>query len=164
MVVLDGEAGPWLPKGFEVIPQRGDGLDARLASAFEDVAEPAFLIGMDAPQVTPELLLSGAALLAEDGTDAVLGAAEDGGYWAVGLHEPGRDVFDGVGMSRDDTAALQRSRLAELQLTSREMPVLRDVDRFEDALHVAREATGAHFAAAVERVKENAGSSEAEVR
>ena len=35
-VVLDGPVGPWLPAGFEVLPQRGDGLDERLAAAFDD--------------------------------------------------------------------------------------------------------------------------------
>ena len=54
--VLEGEPGDWLPEGFEVIAQRGDGLDERLAHAFADVGEPAVLIGMDTPQVTPELL------------------------------------------------------------------------------------------------------------
>ena len=53
--------GPWLGDGFEVIAQRGDGLDERLAAAFDDVGGPTFLIGMDTPQVTPALLLAGAA-------------------------------------------------------------------------------------------------------
>ena len=34
-------------------PQRGDGLDERLAHAFADVGGPALLVGMDTPQVTP---------------------------------------------------------------------------------------------------------------
>ncbi|HET6551139.1 MAG TPA: DUF2064 domain-containing protein, partial [Solirubrobacter sp.] len=59
VVALDGAAGPW--PGFEVIPQRGRGLDERLAAAFEDVGGPAFLVGMDTPQVTPVLLDAGLA-------------------------------------------------------------------------------------------------------
>ena len=59
----------WLPAGFEVIPQRGDGLDERLAAAFADVGEPAFLVGMDTPQVTPALLPT--RWRACDRTDAV---------------------------------------------------------------------------------------------
>src|SRR5919204_2861516 len=47
VVALDGEPGDWLPAGFEVVPQRGNGLDERLAAAFEEVGEPAVLIGMD---------------------------------------------------------------------------------------------------------------------
>ncbi|MCX3061687.1 glycosyltransferase, partial [Streptomyces sp. GXMU-J5] len=36
VLVLAGEPGPWLPPGFDVVPQRGDGLDERIAAAFED--------------------------------------------------------------------------------------------------------------------------------
>ena len=41
VVVLDGRPGPWLPEGFEVIPQRAGGLAERLAGAFDDVGAPA---------------------------------------------------------------------------------------------------------------------------
>ncbi|MGB7806486.1 MAG: DUF2064 domain-containing protein, partial [Actinomycetota bacterium] len=53
ILALDGEPGSWLPPALEVIPQRGDGLDERLASAFDDVGGPALLVGMDTPQLTP---------------------------------------------------------------------------------------------------------------
>ncbi len=73
VLVLDGEPGPWLPRGFEVVPQRGDGLAERLAAAFADVGGPALLIGMDTPQVSPALLDDG--LRALDGADAALAPA-----------------------------------------------------------------------------------------
>jgi glycosyltransferase A (GT-A) superfamily protein (DUF2064 family) len=50
VLVLDGTPGDWLPEGFRVVPQRGDGLDERLAAAFADAGGPALLIGMDTPQ------------------------------------------------------------------------------------------------------------------
>ena len=40
VLVLEGAAGTWVPAGFDVLPQRGDGLAERLAAAFEDVGEP----------------------------------------------------------------------------------------------------------------------------
>ena len=36
VIVLDGAAGPWLPHGWRVAPQRVGGLDQRLADAFAD--------------------------------------------------------------------------------------------------------------------------------
>src|SRR5262249_58778102 len=51
LLVLDGAPGPWLPRAFNVLPQRGAGLDERLAAAFDDVGGPAVLIGMDPPPV-----------------------------------------------------------------------------------------------------------------
>jgi rSAM/selenodomain-associated transferase 1 len=149
VVVLDGRPGPWLPEGFEVLPQRGAGLDERLGAAFADVGQGALLVGMDTPQVTPDLLQRGLRMLATDGTDAVLGLAVDGGYWAIGLRTPDPLAFLRVPMSRADTGAAQRARLAELGLVVRELPVLRDVDTIDDATAVAALAPGTRFAAAV---------------
>jgi len=51
--------------GWAVVAQRGDGLAERLSAAFEDAAgdAPALLVGMDTPQVTPELLAECCAAL-----------------------------------------------------------------------------------------------------
>ena len=147
VLVLDGEPGDWIPDGFEVIAQRGDGLAERLAAAFEDAGGPAFLVGMDTPQVTPELLAAGLdAVLAED---AVFGAAFDGGYWGIGLREADARAFDGVPMSEDYTGAVQRARLAILGLKTAILPPLRDIDTIEDARAVARDAPDGRFAAAL---------------
>ena len=56
VLALDGAVGEWLGEGFEVIPQRGAGQAERLGAAFADVPGPAVLIGMDSPQVSPELI------------------------------------------------------------------------------------------------------------
>ena len=146
VVVLDGEPGPWLPRGLEVIPQRGDGLDERLAAAFEDTGGPALLIGMDTPQITPGLLERSLAKLAHPATDAVLGEAEDGGYWAIGLRRPDPAVFVDVPMSTSRTAAAQRHRMRALGLQVANLPRLRDVDRIEDAYAVASTIPGSRFA------------------
>jgi uncharacterized protein len=150
VLVLDGEPGPWVPRGFEVLPQRGEGLAARLAAAFCDVGGPAFLIGMDTPQVTPGLLDAG--LRALDGADAAFGPARDGGYWAIGLRRPDPEVFRDVPMSAPTTAAVQRARLARLMLDAVELPPLVDVDTIADARRVAAGAPGTRFARALERV------------
>ncbi len=90
---FEGVGERWRPPGFELIAQRGDGLAERLAAAFEDVGQPALLVGMDTPQLTEELLLDGIAALARPEVGAVLGPALDGGYWSVGLKRPDREVF-----------------------------------------------------------------------
>jgi uncharacterized protein len=149
VLVLDGAPGEWLPDGFDVLPQHGGGLDKRLADAFEDVAGPALLIGMDTPQVTPRDLRDALARLAEPGIDAVLGPAPDGGYWAIGLRKPDPDVFLGVPMSSARTCSAQRARLSKLGLRVRELPALRDVDRIADARAVAALAPTGRFARAL---------------
>lgn len=146
--VLEGAPGPWLPDGVDVIPQRGDGLDERLASAFDDVGGPALLVGMDTPQVTPELLADGLRALAAPEADAVLGLAPDGGYWAIGLRHADRSLFTGVPMSTEETGAAQRERLLQAGRRLRLLPELRDVDTIADARGVAALApSGGRFAA-----------------
>jgi rSAM/selenodomain-associated transferase 1 len=147
IVVLDGEPGPWIPAEFEVIAQRGDGLAERLAAAFADAGGPAFLIGMDTPQVTPELLDGGLGAL--ERFDSVFGAALDGGYWGIGLRAADDAVFAGVPMSETVTGALQRARLATLGHRTAVLPPLLDVDTIADAHAVAAAAPDGAFARAL---------------
>jgi rSAM/selenodomain-associated transferase 1 len=154
VLVLDGETGDWVPDGFEVVPQRGDGLAERLAAAFEDAGGPAFLVGMDTPQVTSALLAAGLDAVVRG--EAAFGAALDGGYWGIGLHEPDARVFESVPMSADNTGAVQRGRLAILGLRTRTLPPLRDIDTIEDARAVALEAPGSRLAAALAEVEPGA--------
>ncbi|MFI6026161.1 TIGR04282 family arsenosugar biosynthesis glycosyltransferase [Amycolatopsis magusensis] len=133
-----------------VFPQRGDGFGERLANAHADTAArcpglPVLQIGMDTPQVTPDLLAATAARL--DEREAVLGPADDGGWWALGLRDPLQAaVLVDVPMSRPDTGALTRKALDGLTIgiASR----LSDVDTMADAIAVVSRTNG-RFATAV---------------
>jgi hypothetical protein len=142
VLVLDGQPGPWLPPGFDVVPQCGGLLDERLAHAFAAVSGPALLIGMDTPQVTPALLTVDLTV-----ADAVFGPAADGGFWALGLRTPDPALLRGVPMSTSSTGAIQRARLIAAGLRVVDLPQLRDVDTAADAVAVAGEAPRGRFAA-----------------
>jgi len=142
VLVLEGKPGPWLPPGFDVVPQCGGRLDERLAGAFAAVRGPALLIGMDTPQVTPALLI-----VDWRAVDAVFGPAADGGFWALGMREPDPALLRGVPMSTQGTGAIQRARLVAAGLRVADMPQLRDVDAAADAVAVARQAPRGRFAA-----------------
>ena len=151
VLALEGQAGEWLPDGVDVIPQRGAGLDERLAHAFDDsyadMPVPTMLIGMDTPQVTPELLRSAADALRD--TDAVLGPANDGGYWLLGLRVPDPSLIVGVPMSQDYTGAAQLERLRDAGLSVTILPPLTDIDTVKEAMSVAAGTPQGRFAAAV---------------
>ncbi|HEV2787028.1 MAG TPA: TIGR04282 family arsenosugar biosynthesis glycosyltransferase [Solirubrobacteraceae bacterium] len=149
-VVLEGVPGPWLPAGFEVLPQHGASLRERLSNAVRDVGEPLLLLGMDTPQVTRAQLRTALDALAQPQTDAVLGPTDDGGYWTIGLAAPEPSAFAGVPMSSAATAARQRARLEELGLRTRDLPALRDIDTYDDAVAVAAAAPWTRFAATLE--------------
>ncbi|MFD9005333.1 DUF2064 domain-containing protein [Streptomyces sp. NPDC059582] len=148
VLVLEGRPGPWLPPGFDVVAQCAGGLDERLAAAFADCAGPALLIGMDTPQVTPELLT-----VDFTDCDACFGPAEDGGFWALGLADPDPGLLRGVPMSTPTTGAVQRERLVAAGLRVRDLPRLRDVDTARDAGAVAASAPDSLFAAELARLE-----------
>jgi uncharacterized protein len=147
VLVLDGAPGPWLPDGFDVVPQRGGPLDERLAAAFAASSGPALLIGMDTPQVSPGLLT-----VDWEAADAAFGPAVDGGFWALGLRAPDPNLLRGVPMSTQRTGAIQRARLLTAGMRVADLPTLRDVDTAADALAVASQAPRTRFAARVRKL------------
>lgn len=126
--------------GWTIIEQRGDGFDERLAHAHLDAGDGALLqVGMDTPQVTPALLHAAAAALV--GSDTVLGAAEDGGWWILGRHvAAAAEALRGVEMSSPTTYDDTRAALVAHGCSVAPTAILRDVDEQDDAVTLA----GAH--------------------
>jgi hypothetical protein len=145
--------------GVEVFTQVPGGLGERIAAAHAEVARRSpgaavLQIGMDTPQADPDVLATALARLRGSncvrGADCVLGPAEDGGWWALGLRDPARAaVLAGVPTSRPDTGELTHRALCDAGLDVTALPRLRDVDTATDAHLVAAEAPGTRFAAEV---------------
>jgi len=150
VLALDGAPGPWLPAGFDVIAQRGGGLDERIANALLDALAraplPVVLIGMDTPQVTPGLLEAAAAPLVSGAADATFGFAEDGGFWLLGLREVNPALLLGVPMSRPDTGSHQLLRLERAGLRIELVPELADIDTADEAERIAAQIPESGFA------------------
>ncbi|MEZ5095072.1 MAG: DUF2064 domain-containing protein [Nocardioides sp.] len=144
----EGESVAGLLVGWQVVPQRGAGLAARLAAAHAECGPgPVVQIGMDTPQVTAADLADVAAGLATH--DAVLAPAADGGWWALALREPERaSALEGVPMSTAATGHHTRVALARAGLAVASAHRLIDVDTADDAAAVAALAPGTDFAAA----------------
>ncbi|WUN35633.1 DUF2064 domain-containing protein [Kitasatospora sp. NBC_00315] len=152
LLVLDGEPGPWLPGGWQVLPQVSGGLDVRLAAAFAAAPAhtPAILVGMDTPQLSARDLAAPLSPAARAGADAWFGPASDGGFWALGLARPtpelARELLVGVPMSTAGTGAALLERMARAGLRVRRLPELTDVDTAADAAEVAELAPDSAFA------------------
>jgi rSAM/selenodomain-associated transferase 1 len=149
VLVLSGCYAP--PGGWSLVPQRGTGLAERLACAFADTARPgvaSLVVGMDTPHLDPAVLAAAVKALAD--ADAVLGPATDGGFWLLGLREPGHaEALRAVPMSVPDTGARAGAALRGRGLRLAYAPPLRDVDTAADAWAVARAHPHLTFAAAV---------------
>jgi len=135
---------------WRLLPQRGTSLSERLVNAHSDVGAEAgtgvVQIGMDTPQVQPASLADVAEALGAH--PAVLGPAEDGGWWLLGLRDAraGAALAD-VPMSTSATGSLTRAALERRGLTVAATVTLRDVDTVEDAVAVAASAPHTGFAA-----------------
>lgn len=76
-------------KDWLILPQSGKGLGQRLKNAllaFGDHKFPVLIIGSDSPAFPVDYLLE-AILLLNEGNDLVLGPAEDGGFYLIGVKE-----------------------------------------------------------------------------
>lgn len=151
LLALDGRPGQWCPPGVGIVDQGDGDLDRRLTRAWAATSGPAVQIGMDTPQLTASDLAAAMEALRAPGTDAVLGPAADGGWWAAGLRRPHPRAFLGVPTSRPDTGERQLDRLHELGLSVATLPLRVDVDTWPDAVAVATAHPGTRFAAAVRR-------------
>ncbi len=137
--------------GWTVHPQVGDGFAARLARAHGDVGRaagvPVVQIGMDTPHLSQAHLADVAARVGGD-TDAVLGPADDGGWWVLAVTDPRfaqclGDVEMSTPRTYDDTlAALRGTGARVLPAGAR----LRDIDTVEDAGLAAAAAPATRFA------------------
>lgn len=136
--------------GVRVVPQVGATFGERLARAHLDAdgGGGVVQVGMDSPQLSADDLGEAARLLDEH--PSVLGPAEDGGWWLLGVrHGTDAAALATVEMS---TASTAQHTLQVLPQPSELLRTLRDVDTWEDALAVANEIPRSRFAGAVEAV------------
>lgn len=142
------------PPGWEVVPQRGEGLAARLAHGYLDLARPGLptvIVAGDAPQLGPPLLAAATGhLTGRRPADAVFGPTDDGGFWALGLRDPDHgELLRKIPMSTPTTGPRTLAALRGRGLRVALLAQLRDVDTPEDAAAVAAAHPGTRFASAV---------------
>lgn len=124
-----------LPDGFELLAQRGNSLGERLCNATDDLLRAGHtgvvLINSDSPTLPRSLLIRAVDLLARDGDRVVLGAAEDGGYYLIGLKHAHANLFNGIAWSTSNVLTLTQQRAAEIDLPVELLPPWYDVDDAE---------------------------------
>jgi len=121
-----------LPERFSFLAQRGAHLGERLCNATDDLLRQGFgavcLINSDSPTLPRSILIRALESLATEGDRVVLGAAEDGGYYLIGLKHAHRNLFNEIAWSTSDVLARTRQRAAEIDLPVELLPPWYDVD------------------------------------
>jgi uncharacterized protein len=99
------------------------------------------LLNSDSPTLPTRLLAQAAIALAEPGDRVVLGPAEDGGYYVIGMKAPHAHLFRDVAWSTDRVAGQTRARAGLLGLPVVELATWYDVDDAASLRRLCRELT-----------------------
>ena len=125
--------------GLNVHVQTGADLGERMHLALRSQAGPnggAVLVGTDCPFLeTRDLQLAAQAL--REGCDAVVGPAEDGGYYLIGVRKSHVAVFSGIRWGSGQVLAGTLQKFRDLGWRWRELTTRCDVDRPADLAAVA---------------------------
>jgi glycosyltransferase A (GT-A) superfamily protein (DUF2064 family) len=133
--------------GLVVVPQDGATFGERLARAHLDAdgGHGVVQVGMDSPQLRADDLRAAAARLVDHAS--VLGPAEDGGWWLLGVNH-GSDASALATIEMSTSATGQHTREV-LPAPTALLRTLRDVDTWADAQAVAEGIPHSRFAASV---------------
>jgi len=137
-----------LPKEFDFLAQRGESLGDRLCNATDDLLKDGHgsvcLINSDSPTLPRSVLDRAIESLERDGDRVVLGAADDGGYYLIGLKRAHRNLFDRIAWSTADVLAHTVERAAEIGLEVEMLPRWYDVDDAETLNRLCEELFATH--------------------
>jgi rSAM/selenodomain-associated transferase 1 len=90
--------------------------------------DSACVLNSDSPTLPTSILTETAKLLARPGDRAVLGPADDGGYYLLGVKAAHAHLFTDIAWSTDDVAARTAKRAREIGLELVTLPTWYDVD------------------------------------
>lgn len=122
-VLADG--APPMPPGVEGF---GRCLLHAVRSLLDAGHQAACVLNSDSPTLPTALLRRTAELLAAPGDRAVLGPAEDGGYYLLGVKAPHAELFTDIAWSTEAVAEQTRARAAAIGLEMVELETWYDVD------------------------------------
>ena len=127
------EVEAWFP-GEVCVAQQGADLGARMSAACDEAfrrgAARVVIVGSDVPGLTRGDVRLALASLQDH--DLVLGPAQDGGYYLIGLGQRRPSLFEGVAWGTGSVFATTMERAAGLGLSVRVLEERRDIDTLED--------------------------------
>ncbi len=124
--------GLLLADGAPPMPAEIQGFGRSLLHAIEALFAMGYgaacVLNADSPTLPTARLVEAATALLRPGARAVLGPAEDGGYYLLGMQSPRPHLFADIAWSTDTVADQTRARAADLSLELAELPAWYDVD------------------------------------
>lgn len=124
----------WLGDSYAYYPQSEGDLGEKLIAALEETCsenvEKVVIIGIDCPDLNADLIKQAFSELSDK--DVVLGKAEDGGYYLIGLRDCIPALFQGITWGTDQVLQQTVAIAEKLGLEMSFLPMLNDIDTPED--------------------------------
>jgi hypothetical protein len=121
-----------LADGSPPMPEEVQGFGRCLLHAAQALFDAGYgavcLVNADSPTLPTALLIQAASTLLAAGERVVLGPAEDGGYYLLGMKRPHAYLFADIAWSTSSVAAATRSRAEALGVEILTLPAWYDVD------------------------------------
>lgn len=99
-------------------------------SHFNQGASRVIIIGADSPDISPEIIQVGFDSLKEK--DVVLGPAEDGGYYLIGLSKSIPELFENIAWSTSEVFSSTIRKITAGGYSYALLPMLSDIDTATD--------------------------------
>ncbi len=135
----EAEFSEFIPKQFAVFPQKGKNLGERMLNAFQYAFARGYknvaILGSDSPTLPLKNIDEAFEKLSK--SDLVLGPAEDGGYYLIGLTQTHPDLFDNIEWSSGSVMQTTLDRAEKLRLQCKLLSVWYDVDTKETLIRAA---------------------------
>ncbi len=130
-----GRFESWVP-GLELLPQRGKDIGEIMRNALQDLfdlgASKAVITGVDIHGLSRTIISE--AFLKLEHADVVIGPAEDGGYYLIGLKAAYPEIFQGISWSTGNVFIETVRAIEKMGLRYLTVKTLSDVDRIEDII------------------------------
>ena len=122
--------------GVALLPQRGASLGERMHAVFVDLCHVGYrqviLVGSDIPTLKAASVRKACDFLQQGRSDIVLGPADDGGYYLIGLGRPEQRLFSGITWSTASVLEQTLARARQLELGVHMVPGTYDIDLASD--------------------------------
>jgi rSAM/selenodomain-associated transferase 1 len=137
-----------ISSSHRLLAQRGDGLGDKIIYAFEDLFGEGFdsaaLMNADSPTLPHSHIARAFEELRRPGDRVVVGPAEDGGYYLIGIKRLHRRLFEQITWSSGQVLAETIERASEIGLEVTLLPQWYDVDGVAEFERLKREMIEAH--------------------
>ncbi len=131
----------WNNKHFFKQVQAGSDLGEKMKNAFAATFQKGYnkivVIGTDCPDLNAGIIMNAFTYL--NSHEVVIGPAEDGGYYLLGMKHLYSELFEDINWSTNTVLSETQMKCTALQLNYCLLPVLKDIDEEKDLIHLKKQ-------------------------